>query len=217
MEQKRATAAAEEERISQARAGIPEAAFTQDIETLGLPEHVYTILTEAEHRTVGDLMMAMKLNPDSVLSLAGIGPKAMQSIEDALAKVTFPEPEIKVEPVVEAAPAEIPVEMPAETPEVVQEPEEVTPSATEEEPKGAAEAEEVEEEGDEKEFEKIFSLQNVVSTPPSPEDTGEDRTGKKKDKKAKKSRELEFDETRGEVVARKKHKRGDTDLGEDWE
>ena len=68
-----------------------------DIATLGLPEHVYTILTEAEHRTVGDLMMAMKLNPDSVLGLAGIGPKAMQAIENALANVSFPEPEKPVE------------------------------------------------------------------------------------------------------------------------
>ena len=32
----------------------------------------------------------------------------------------------------------------------------------------------------------------------------------------KKSVELEFDEERGEVVGRKKHKRGDDPLGEDW-
>ena len=40
---------------------------------------------------------------------------------------------------------------------------------------------------------------------------------KKKGKKGKKkSVELEFDEERGEVVGRKKHKRGDDDLGNDW-
>jgi CheY-like chemotaxis protein len=55
------------------------------------------------------LMMAMKLNPDSVLGLSGIGPKAMQAIEAALASVSFPEPVVeKVE-----EPIEVPVEIPA--------------------------------------------------------------------------------------------------------
>ena len=45
----------------------------------------------------------------------------------------------------------------------------------------------------------------------------EESADKKKGKKGKKkSVELEFDEERGEVVGRKKHKRGDDDLGEDW-
>ena len=73
------------------------------------------------------------------------------------------------------------------------------------------------EEQDEKEFEKIFSLQNVLATPPTTMEDGAEGVGKKKDKKVKKGRELEFDEKRGEVVARKKHKRGDDDLSEEWE
>ena len=46
----------------------------------------------------------------------------------------------------------------------------------------------------------------------------EDESGKKKDKKGKKKKsvKLEFDEELGEVVSRKKHKRGDEDFGEDW-
>jgi N utilization substance protein A len=210
MEQTRVAAAAEEERLAQARAGIPEAAFHQDIETLGLPEHVYTILTEAEHRTVGDLMMAMKLNPDAILRLAGIGPKAMQAIEEALSNVSFPEPEGAAPEAVVEAPVEVPAEAQAEVQavETPVEPAEAKPEAVE-----VAEAAEAE--PDEQEFEKIFSLQNIMNTPPTPEDTGDDR-GKKKDKKAKKGRELEFDENRGEVVARKKHKRGD-DFTEEWE
>ena len=93
VEQKKAEAAAEKELVSAARADIPDAAFEADIATLNLPDHVYTILTEAEHRTVGNLMMTMKLNPDSVLGLSGIGPKAMQAIQAALANISFPEPE----------------------------------------------------------------------------------------------------------------------------
>ena len=214
VEQKKAEAAAEKVLVSEARAGVPDAAFEADITTLGLPDHVYTILTEAEHRTVGDLMMAMKLNPDSVLSLAGIGPKAMQAIEAALANISFPEREKAVEepvivaevPVVEEV-AEAPV---AETVPVV---EEAAP-VPEEKVEVVVPAEEPKEE----EFDKIFSLQNVLANPPVAEEESEEEKNKKKEKKAKKGRELEFDEKRGEVVARKKHKRGDDDtVLEEWE
>ena len=214
VEQKRAVAAAEKVLVSEARAGIPDAAFEADITTLGLPEHVYTILTEAEHRTVGDLMMAMKLNPDSVLSLAGIGPKAMQAIEAALANISFPEPEPVVEvPVVEAEAPVVetaPVETPAESAPVVEE----TAPVTEEKVEPVTVAEEPKEE----EFDKIFSLQNIMAAPPAAEEESEEEKAKKKEKKVKKGRELEFDEKRGEVVARKKHKRGDDDtVLEEWE
>ena len=89
-------------------------------------------------------------------------------------------------------------------------------SSAEEKAEIVAPVEETEEQG-EKEFEKIFSLQNVLSAPPAEEESEEERN-KKKEKKAKKSRELEFDEKRGEVVARKKHKLGDDDsVLEEWE
>jgi transcription termination/antitermination protein NusA len=213
VELKKAEAAAEEERVTSARSGIPEVAFQMDIEALGLPEHVYTILTEAEHRTIGDLMMAMKLKPDSVLGLAGIGPKAMQSIETALASVSFPEPEKPVE--VEEPVSETPVEIvPEPTAEGVPVIEESAPVVTEEKPATTEPVEKVEEE---KDFEKIFSLQNVIAAPPLTEEESDEAGNKKKEKKTKKDRELEFDEKRGEVVARKKHKRGDDAAIEEWE
>jgi transcription termination/antitermination protein NusA len=214
VEQKKAEAAAEKEIVSAARAGIPDAAFEADISTLGLPDHVYTILTEAEHRTVGDLMMAMKINPDSVFSLSGIGPKAMQSIEAALEKTSF----LKAVEVVEIPQVETitPPEEVAETAVVVQEApiiEEAAPITVEKE-EVVAPAEETKEE----EFDKIFSLQNVLAGPPAAEEESEEERNKKKEKKVKKGRELEFDEKRGEVVARKKHKRGDDDtVIEEWE
>jgi len=213
VEQKKAEAVAEEERVSAARAEVPEAAFQADIETLGLPDHVYTILTEAEHRTVGELMMAMKLNPDGVLGLSGIGPKAMQAIETALANVSFPEPEKPVEPIeTEAeAPIEPAAEVAVETAPVAEEAAPVVEEKTE----AAAPVEEAEKE--EKDFEKIFSLQNVLAVPPAAEEESEEERNKKKEKKTKKDRELEFDEKRGEVVARKIHKRGDDAILEEWE
>ncbi|MEZ0394900.1 MAG: transcription termination factor NusA, partial [Anaerolineales bacterium] len=103
VEQKRAEMAAEEERLIAARAEIPAQAFETNLEALNLPDHVYAILTEAEHRTVGDLMLAMKLNPDRVLGLAGIGPKAMQAIQAALESLSFPEAEQAALPEAEAA------------------------------------------------------------------------------------------------------------------
>jgi N utilization substance protein A len=219
VEQQKAEAAAEEERTSAARAEIPAAAFEADIETLGLPDHVYTILTEAELRTVGDLMMAMKLNPDSVLGLSGIGPKAMQSIQSVLTEVSFPEPEPEAEPVEAEVPAEEAVEAEGEAVPATEEAASVEEKEKEkaEETAEAKETEGGEEETEEKDFEKIFSLQNVLAAEPATEDDSDGENGKKKEKKSKKSRELEFDEKLGEVVARKKHKRGDDALLDEWE
>ena len=215
VEQKKAEAVAEKELVDAARAGIPDAAFEADISALGLPDHVYTILTEAEHRTVGELMMAMKLNRDSIYGLAGIGPKAMQSIETALANISFPEPEKPMEtPAVEAvAPVEeVPEAAAVEAAPVI---EEAVPIA---EGEALVEAPAEESKEEEKDFDKIFSLQNVLAVPATTEEESEADQNKKKEKKAKKGRELEFDEKRGEVVARKKHKRGDDDSAlEEWE
>jgi N utilization substance protein A len=223
VEKKKADAAAEEARVSEARAGVPDVAFEMGIETLGLPEHVYTILTEAEHRTIGDLMLAMKLNPDSVLGLAGIGPKSMQAIESTLASVTFPEPEVPAEivvaeTIVEGTPAEAVAETPvAEEPLVVEDTIPAEPVVDEAKIEVAVPSEESED-AEEKEFEKMFSLQNVVAaeTPVATTEAESEEERKKKGKKTKKDRELQLDEKRGEVVAHKKHKRGEAGWEEEW-
>jgi N utilization substance protein A len=64
-------------------------------------------------------------------------------------------------------------------------------------------------------LDELFSMKpEIFQTAPREEDeTGDKKKGKKGKKK---SVELEFDEERGEVVGRKKHKRGDDDLGEEW-
>ena len=52
-------------------------------------------------------MLAIKLDADSILGLPGIGPKAVQAIQETLDSISFPEPEIPVElekPVVEELP-----------------------------------------------------------------------------------------------------------------
>jgi N utilization substance protein A len=205
VENKKAEAAAEEERVTLAKVGIPASAFEADIETLGLPDHVTTILTGAEYRTVGALMMAMNMSRDNVLGLAGIGPKSLQAIEEAIAKIA-PEPEPVAEPVAEAAPVEAVAEPVTEvsaeaaSAEVVAEP--------------AAQSEEKPAEEEEKDFEKMFTLQNVVAVAPT--GTEEDESPKKKEKKQRKDRAYERDEKRDQVVAVKKHKRGDEIGEEEW-
>ncbi len=196
------------EKLAEARAGIPEVAFEQPLDVLGLPEHVFNILTEADYTTAGDLLLAMKLSPDKVLGLPGIGPKAMQAIEKAVTETKFvveapivaeePAPVVEVAPVEAAAPAEDQA-----VPEVA----EVEVKA--EEPVVAVEGEAA----PELSFEELFKLRPETFHPGAEE---EDKTDKK-GKKGKKSVEYQFDEDRGEVVGRKKHKRGDADwTGEDW-
>ena len=62
-------------------------------------------------------------------------------------------------------------------------------------------------------FEELCKLRPDTFRPGAEE---EDKTDKK-NKKGKKSVEYQFDEDRGEVVGRKKHKRGDAEwTGDDW-
>jgi N utilization substance protein A len=220
VEHKKAEAAAEEERVSAARATIPNAAFETGIEITNLPEHVYTILTEAEFRTVGDLMMVMKLNPDRVLGLPGIGPKAMEAIRAALEQLTFPEEAPVVEPVVEpvAAEEETPTattaEVPIEAGEVTTTVEPVS-EATAVEAGTAETGAGIPEEIEEKPLEEIFSLRPDMLRPVTvgPEEDEDESDKKKSKKKKKKAVEVVYDENLDMTIAKKKHKRGD----EDWD
>lgn len=189
------------DKLAELRAEIGELAFENSLDALGLPEHVYNILTEADYRTAGDLLLAMKVSPEKVLTLPGIGAKAIQAIEKAVAEAKFEA--VAVEEVaipVEEAPA--PVETQVEAPvEAASEPVEVV----EVEAKPVAPVASEEEEPETMSFEEMFKLRADAVRPAEDEES----LDKKKGKKGKKSVALEFDEDRGEVVGRKKHKRGD--------
>jgi N utilization substance protein A len=210
IERQRADDKINAEKLAEARSGIPDAAFEQSLEVLGLPEHVFNILTEADYTSAGDLLMAMKLSPDKVLGLPGIGPKAMQAIEKAVTEtshVNAAPPVVEPEPVIEVAP----VEMPTVEGEPAAEPLEIL--ETVETPAAEATVAAVPEETAEISFEELFKLRPDTIHPAGEEDDKSDKKGKK----GKKSVEYQFDEDRGEVVGRKKHKRGDADwTGEDW-
>jgi N utilization substance protein A len=110
-----------EERDRYARSIVPEEAFTIPLEELGLSERVYNLLSEAGYQNAGDLKFEMVTNSDSILGLSGIGPKAMQEIENVLAALPALKPpeEAPVEAIVEAIPAEAVIEE-AGVPEVVE-------------------------------------------------------------------------------------------------
>jgi N utilization substance protein A len=234
--------------VTAARAEIPAAAFEMSIYVAGIKEHILNILTEAEFETVGDLMLAMKVDPDKVLGLAGIGPKSIENIEESLAVLTFPEPEPEPEPEVtaEVVAEETPVAEQVAEPEAVAEApvadEQVEPSAqVEAQPETVAEEvaeapveeqikekkprrkdeEELTEDADlvkdDVSLDELFALKEMFQTGRVDEEEEEsDDTKKKGKKKKKKHVEIEYDEDLGEVVARKKHKRGDEDFDGNW-
>lgn len=121
-----ARAAEEQERI--ARTGIPKSAFTIPLADFEVSDRVFNVISEAGFPTVGDLMVQMKLDPDRVLGLHGMGPKGLKELQEALDKL---EAKLKAEE-----------EVAAKMEEEVQEAEEVPAPIGEAEP-AAAEIEEV--------------------------------------------------------------------------
>ena len=77
----------EEEQQRKARANVPAGAFEIPLEKFEISDRVYAVISETGLHTVGDLMMQMELNPDSIWKLSGMGPKAMQELQGALALV----------------------------------------------------------------------------------------------------------------------------------
>lgn len=203
---KEEAARVEGEKNAAARADIPEAAFGMKLEQAGIKEHIFNILTEAGYETVGALMLSLKMDPNKVLALAGVGPKAIQNIEEALAALTFPEAEKPAETAIQ-------VEVPAEAEAVAVE----SPLAEAVQPEAVAPVDIVKEVVEEPAVKDGVLLEDMFAfkpetfiAPAAEEDTDsgdKKKDGKKKGKK--KSVALEFDEKLGEVVARKKHKRAD--------
>jgi N utilization substance protein A len=201
----------DDESAAAARAEIPSTAFQMPLEQAGIKEHVFNILTEAGFETVGGLMFSLKTDPNKVLGLPGVGPKAVQNIEETLAALTFPEPE--PEPVkMEEQPVAVAPEAVSES-AAADETSESKNLSDKKEKKTAVEEDENAKDG--VSLDELFKMKPEIfqGTAPSEEDAD-----KKKGKKGKKkSVELEFDESLGTVVGRKIHKRGEDEAGGDWE
>jgi N utilization substance protein A len=194
---------------------IPQAELDKGILDVSLPEHVAYILQEAGFSTAGELLLRFKTQPDDILRLQGIGPKAMQEISkfvdllsdmkeiqaedivpeasDTVETVEVMEAAEPPEAILEAVPASVDseeiIEIEQKTPETVDESEETT-------------------------FDELFTLKPdiIIPTESIEEDEEEDA---KKGKKKKKSKHVEvvYDPDRDMTLVTKKHKRG----GEDWD
>lgn len=226
-----------EDQFAKAKALVPADSFNINILDSGLPEHVAYILQEAGYSTVGEMAVQMKIAPDEILRLNGIGPRAMQEINKLMEKL---DAQMEAEKAAQAAVEEMPqpsaeiieamemVEAEESKPEsiaeiepIVEEPElalesPILPTQVEEE----SSREETEEEEEEPSFEQIFDLKltPVDETLFEDEEEGEvipTRKEKKKGKKKKKHTQIEYDPDRDTIIIRKKHRRGDG--GWDWD
>jgi N utilization substance protein A len=229
----RAVRRAEEEAIrAAARAEISE---DMSLEKLGISKRTANTLARADVNTLVELLDKMDEGADALLDIKGLGPKSLEEIEETLRQrevrdvlgreLVIPEEPAEEEEAEEtAAPAED-VAIPAEAePEA----EPVSVEAQEEEEPEAEAAEEIaplaeeeavleeeptapEEEPSEEEAEIVPVVPQAV-TPPGEELPFPDKgPGRKK----KKTKRLVYDETLGEVVARKVRKPGRR--REEWE
>jgi len=234
---------AEQQRI--AEAAVPEPAYDIPVEETGISLRFANLLGGAGYTTLGDLMLQMNLDSDEILAMDGIGPKAMEEIEEVITNAAFPEeveePEV-AEVVEEAEPEMMEEEMAeaeAELEEEEQEPEEAKPVADEpsieevvaepaeaepleEEPAGAVEAEpaseEAEQQEEEESLEELFTMQPEfrVYKEFEPEDEDEeDEFGERRKKKSKKKKYVRMEYDPDEDVMVVKKKRKRET--EDWE
>ncbi len=222
-DRKQEDAAAQAE-LKALRASIDPRAFEMPILDVPLKEHILAILQEAGMENFGDLMLQVKRDPDKILSLNGIGPKAMEEIQTLVQTYQFPALETVPEPVAEEAPA---LEEPA-TAAVVEGGAEAVVSEVEAEAVEAPAVETVEtpaivEEpaAEEKSFEELFKLESLHREEKARElvSEDEDSADQKQDKKGKgkkkKGYTVEYDPDKEEEIVRYKHKK-DGDWTEDW-
>jgi len=222
IDRREADVEAEQAKLDEIRVSIPPRAFSTPLEELGLSPRFALLLTGEGYTTIGDLLFQMRLESDTILQLNGIGPKAMEEIEE------------KLEAYLQAL-KELPPEVAAEiaaTAEMVSLPEggaavsEAVPPVESAEGSGGETSIEAPA-GPEVSLEEIFSraserieVKDAVLTGESGEDEEEkDSTGAsgKKKKKKKKSVEMEFDPETNMMVVRGKHKHGEEDSWGVWD
>jgi len=210
--------------IRKMRESIDPRAFELNIfDVTELREHLQVLLQSAALETFGDLMLQVKLDPDAILAIDGIGPKSQEEILEIVQNYQFPV--IETEPV-ELETAEVTAEVEPETivevPATVEEvelTEEIVPEAEAiadqpEEVEETVVTPEVEEPvAEDKSFEELFQMDAMRRTSETSEE--EDENGllgdKKKKGKKRKGYTVEYDPDRDATIVRHKHRNDD-----DW-
>lgn len=170
-----------------------------DILDSGLPDHVAYLLQEANILSVRDLAYTFRTSPDSILKLQGIGPRAMNEINNLMLSLEAPVIET-VDTLAEPATVEEPIgEIVEQTQSTSIEPSpdvEVTPVEIEEEVS----------------FDELFALKSETLKDIEPstfeEEDLEDVSKKTGKKKKPKHVEVTYDPDRDMTTVVKKHKRG---------
>jgi N utilization substance protein A len=203
----------------EARSGIPETAFEIPLDDLPISPRLIIILTGEGYSTIGELMLQLALDPDVVLAVEGIGPKTMETVQEAIDAFEFPEPEPQPEPEpeVEAEPVGEDAEAEAEAVEEAE-----VEVAVEAESEMEAEAEPAVEEAEAVEekpaisIEEAFAKSEITFVEDEPEEEFVEEREKKS--KKKKYREVEYDPDRDVTIVRRRRKRDADDWDEDdWE
>ena len=210
--------------IRKVRESIDPRAFELSIfDVAELKEHLQVLLQSAGMETFGDLLLQVKLDPDAILAIDGIGPKSHEEILEVAQNYQFP--------VIETAPVE--VELPEvasavepepviEEPVVLEEPEQVeelelvaeTAAVKTEDLEETFVAQEVEEPAvEDKSFEELFQMDTMRRTRETSEEEDENGLldGKKKKGKKRKGYTVEYDPDRDATYVRHKHRNDD-----DW-
>jgi N utilization substance protein A len=89
-----------QEQLELIRQRVPVGAYQTGLAETGLSNRVLNPLTEAGYLSAGQVLEQMELDPDKILALQGIGPKAIVEIGEKLRSIEYPEP--------------LPLEVPAE-------------------------------------------------------------------------------------------------------
>jgi N utilization substance protein A len=202
-------------RHEEALATVPELTFEIDILDVDLPEHILFILQEGGLDTLGDLVLQMRLDSDSILALNGIGPKSFGQISELTDGLRVTPEELaaraaaeEAAKVAEDAAEEEAIPVEEEAPEVEEEVEEAAPEDQEEEVEAPEEAVEEpkakmpeksaakETKEEESEFDKLFSYDARkfgYYKEEKPQPPAEEEVVKPSKKKRKKRRPTEED------------------------
>jgi len=220
---------------AEARKRIPAIAWKLPLEELDLPGRIHNLLLDNTIETVGDVLLTLDLGDEVFLEFRGFGDKMLETLKEYVALYQLPDDEVTLEEVPgevvdeetleeieegvveDAAPEEVVAEVEAvlAEPEVIEEEEiiELVEEATEEE----IVEEEVEQVPDiddlsksiiEIEPEPVKKKKKPAVVVVSPSDKPDDglETDEKTD--SRRGRSLVFDEKAGEVVIKRKRKRG---------
>ncbi|MES0339913.1 MAG: transcription termination factor NusA [Anaerolineales bacterium] len=184
------------EKLAEVRASFPETAFEVELTEVELSTRVQNLLIEAGYKTAGQVLQKLGMDPDAILGLPGIGPKAMIEIAEKLNSYAYPEPVVEIEDVAEEE--VVAEEIEGEVAAVLE-----TEEAVEVEIAKEAEAPVVEDAVEE----LAEKLGESIKIPEISEEEFAQDSAESKQRRKEQSRIMEFDPDLGEVVVRRRRKR----------